>query len=70
LTKKVVIENVLQSSLRYTICEYVCVLQSMVKASHGVEGELFQELMQQAAFCQRAAQCSVNREGVLQDIKK
>ncbi|KAF4525524.1 hypothetical protein B566_EDAN014910, partial [Ephemera danica] len=43
--------------------------KSMLKASHGVEGELFQELMQQTAFCQRAAQCSVNREGVLQDIK-
>lgn len=41
-----------------------------LKPSHGVPHALFHELDQQAAFCQRAAQCSVNREAVLSDINK
>lgn len=41
-----------------------------LKPSQGVPAWLFEELNQQTGFCQRAAQCSVNREGVLSDIKK
>lgn len=41
-----------------------------LRPSHGVPHALFNELDQQTAFCQRAAQCSVNREAVLSDINK
>lgn len=41
-----------------------------LRPSHGVPQTLFYELDQQASFCQRAAQCSVNREAVLSDINK
>ncbi|KAJ9600281.1 hypothetical protein L9F63_009418, partial [Diploptera punctata] len=43
--------------------------KSVLKSSYGIDGRLFQELMQQTNFCQRAAQCSINREVVLQEIK-
>jgi len=42
----------------------------MLKSSYGIDSRLFQELMQQTSFCQRAAQCSINREAVLQEIKR
>ncbi|XP_021914136.1 NACHT and WD repeat domain-containing protein 2 isoform X2 [Zootermopsis nevadensis] len=41
----------------------------VLKSSYGIDSRLFQELMQQTGFCQRAAQCSINREAVLQEIK-
>lgn len=43
--------------------------KNMLKSSYGIDSRLFQELMQQTSFCQRAAQCSINREAVLQEIK-
>ncbi|XP_069676393.1 NACHT and WD repeat domain-containing protein 2 isoform X2 [Periplaneta americana] len=43
--------------------------KSVLKSSYGIDSRLFQELMQQTSFCQRAAQCSINREAVLQEIK-
>ncbi|XP_068084365.1 NACHT and WD repeat domain-containing protein 2 [Anabrus simplex] len=39
------------------------------RSYYGIEQWLLQELMQHASFCQKAAQCSVNREAVLQEIK-
>ncbi|XP_071449148.1 uncharacterized protein [Hetaerina americana] len=39
------------------------------KPTYGIESSFFQELDQQATFCQQAAQCSVNRNSLLQDIK-
>lgn len=45
-------------------------LQSALKSSYGIDSRLFQELMEQTSFCQRAAQCSINREAVLQEIKR
>ncbi|XP_059471798.1 NACHT domain- and WD repeat-containing protein 1 isoform X2 [Neocloeon triangulifer] len=40
-----------------------------LKSCLGVSGELFQELVQQANYCQKAAQCNINREEVLQHVK-
>jgi len=48
----------------------LCYFQEPLKSCLGVEGELFHELMQQANYCQRAAQCNINREEVLQHIKR
>ncbi|XP_075219526.1 NACHT and WD repeat domain-containing protein 2 isoform X3 [Lycorma delicatula] len=41
----------------------------VMKSSYGVESSLLLELVQQTHFTQRAAQCSVNRDGVLNKIK-
>jgi hypothetical protein len=49
---------------------YIFILQSVLKSSYGIDSRLFQELMEQTSFCQRAAQCSINREAVLQEIKR
>lgn len=44
--------------------------KTLLRPSYGVSAELFEELNHQIYFCQRAAQCSVNREKVLNDVKK
>lgn len=41
-----------------------------MKSSYGVDSSLLNELVQQTYFTQRAAQCSVNRDGVLNKIKR
>ncbi|KAJ8923993.1 hypothetical protein NQ315_006769 [Exocentrus adspersus] len=43
--------------------------KTMLKPSYGIEASLFEELNQQTSFCQKAAQCSVNREKTINDIK-
>ncbi|XP_060535991.1 NACHT and WD repeat domain-containing protein 2 [Cylas formicarius] len=43
--------------------------KTMSKASYGVEAALFDELNVQIGFCQRAAQCSINREKTIEEIK-
>lgn len=42
----------------------------LLRPAQGIPATLFEELNQQTNFCQRAAQCSVNREQVLGEIKK
>ncbi|KAK5648750.1 hypothetical protein RI129_003642 [Pyrocoelia pectoralis] len=42
----------------------------LLKPSYGIDSSLFEELNQQTIFCQKAAQCSINREKMLNDIKK
>ncbi|KAK9874009.1 hypothetical protein WA026_002362 [Henosepilachna vigintioctopunctata] len=42
----------------------------MLKPSYGIEGPIFEELNQQIGFCQKAAQCSINREKTLNEIKE
>lgn len=39
------------------------------KPNYGISATLFEELNHQISFCQRAAQCSVNREKVLNEVK-
>ncbi|XP_049833754.1 NACHT domain- and WD repeat-containing protein 1 [Schistocerca gregaria] len=41
----------------------------VLKSSYGISGQLLQELMLQTGVCQQAAQSSVNREAVLNDIR-
>lgn len=43
--------------------------RTMLKPSFGIEAPLFEELNQQTSFCQKAAQCSVNREKTINEIK-
>ncbi|XP_063237108.1 NACHT domain- and WD repeat-containing protein 1 isoform X2 [Bacillus rossius redtenbacheri] len=43
--------------------------KAVLRPSYGIDGRLFEELMQQTSFCQRAAQCSINREAVLHSIR-
>jgi len=43
--------------------------KTVLKSAHGISKRLFQELQHQSAFCQQAAQCSVNRESVLKQIE-
>jgi hypothetical protein len=43
--------------------------KTMLKPSHGIEAPLFEELNQQTSFCQKAAQCSINREKTINEIK-
>lgn len=43
--------------------------KTMLKPSYGIEANLFEELNQQTSFCQKAAQCSINREKTINDIK-
>jgi len=52
------------------IHDYNFLLQIILKSSYGIDSRLFQDLMQQTSFCQRAAQCSINREAILQEIKR
>ncbi|KAK7866181.1 hypothetical protein R5R35_001398 [Gryllus longicercus] len=42
----------------------------VLRSCYGIERRLLQELMQHTTFCQKASQCSVNRDGILQEIKK
>lgn len=42
----------------------------LLKPSYGIEATLFEELNQQTSFCQKAAQCSVNREKTINEIKR
>lgn len=44
--------------------------KSILKPSYGIESALFEELNQQAGFCQKAAQCNVNRETTINEIKR
>lgn len=44
--------------------------KSLLKPSYGIESALFEELNQQTSFCQKAAQCSVNREKTINEIKR
>lgn len=44
--------------------------KTMLKPSYGIEASLFEELNQQTSFCQKAAQCSVNREKTINEIKR
>lgn len=44
--------------------------KTLLKPSYGIDSSLFEELNQQTSFCQKAAQCSVNREKTLNDIKR
>ncbi|CAG9853566.1 unnamed protein product [Phyllotreta striolata] len=43
--------------------------KAMLRPSYGIEAALFEELNQQTAFCQKAAQCSTNREALVNDVK-
>nr|XP_023024211.1 uncharacterized protein LOC111512332 [Leptinotarsa decemlineata] len=43
--------------------------KSLLKPSYGIEASLFEELNQQTNFCQKAAQCNINREETIEDIK-
>lgn len=43
--------------------------KTMLKPSYGIEAALFEELNQQTSFCQKAAQCSINREKTINEIK-
>ncbi|XP_063905453.1 NACHT and WD repeat domain-containing protein 2 isoform X2 [Zophobas morio] len=43
--------------------------KTMLKPSYGIEAPLFEELNQQTSFCQKAAQCSINREKTINEIK-
>lgn len=44
--------------------------KSILKPSYGIDASLFEELNQQTSFCQKAAQCSVNREKTINEIKR
>ncbi|KAB0804135.1 hypothetical protein PPYR_01105 [Photinus pyralis] len=44
--------------------------KTVLKPTYGIDSSLFEELTQQTTFCQRAAQCSINREKMLSDIEK
>ena len=44
--------------------------KTMLKPHHGIDASLFEELNQQTSFCQKAAQCSINREKTINEIKK
>ncbi|XP_017775485.1 PREDICTED: NACHT and WD repeat domain-containing protein 2 isoform X1 [Nicrophorus vespilloides] len=43
--------------------------KNILKPSYGIDTSIFEELNQQTTFCQKAAQCSVNREKTISDIK-
>lgn len=43
--------------------------KTMLKPSYGIDVSIFEELNQQTTFCQKAAQCSVNREYTINEIK-
>ncbi|KAI4468136.1 beta transducin-related protein [Holotrichia oblita] len=43
--------------------------KTILKPYYGIDASLFEELNQQVSFCQKAAQCSTNREKTIQDIK-
>ncbi|CAH1102040.1 unnamed protein product [Psylliodes chrysocephalus] len=43
--------------------------KTMLKPSYGIEATLFEELNQQTSFCQKAVQCSTNREKTVNDVK-
>uniref|UniRef100_A0AAR5PUI3 NACHT domain-containing protein n=1 Tax=Dendroctonus ponderosae TaxID=77166 RepID=A0AAR5PUI3_DENPD len=40
----------------------------MIRPSYGIEASLFEELNQQTYFCQKASQCSMNRERTIEEI--
>lgn len=44
--------------------------QTVIKPTQGIESEFFQELLLQTRFTQRSAQCSINREAILNEIKR
>ncbi|CAG9765713.1 unnamed protein product [Ceutorhynchus assimilis] len=43
--------------------------KTMIKPSYGIEASLFEELNQQTYFCQKASQCSINREKTIEEIQ-
>ena len=45
-------------------------MQVVGKPGFGLDNRLVEELTHQASVCQQASQCSVNREGVLAQIKR
>ncbi|XP_066263113.1 NACHT and WD repeat domain-containing protein 2 [Euwallacea similis] len=42
--------------------------KTMIRPSYGIEAGLFEELNQQTYFCQKASQCSINRERTIEEI--
>lgn len=44
--------------------------KAVVRSMYGVESQFLNELKWQAKFCQKAAQSSVNREQILQEIHR
>ncbi|XP_056647037.1 NACHT and WD repeat domain-containing protein 2 isoform X1 [Diorhabda sublineata] len=44
--------------------------KTMLKPSYGIEATLFEELNQQTTFCQKAAQCSTDREKTINNVKE
>ncbi|XP_045482226.1 NACHT and WD repeat domain-containing protein 2 isoform X1 [Harmonia axyridis] len=44
--------------------------KAVLKPSYGIEAPIFEELNQQTGFCQKAAQCSVNREKTINEMKE
>lgn len=44
--------------------------KTLLKPYYGIDASLFEELNQQINFCQKAAQCSTNREKTINDIKR
>lgn len=43
--------------------------KTMLKPCYGIEAAIFEELNQQTSFCQKAAQCSINRDKTITEIK-
>ncbi|XP_076260372.1 NACHT and WD repeat domain-containing protein 2 isoform X2 [Rhynchophorus ferrugineus] len=44
--------------------------KNTIRPSYGIEAALFEELNQQTHFCQKAAQCSINREKTIEDLQQ
>lgn len=67
--------NLVVSHLRKHLTEMVDSIveehqsKTMLKPSYGIDTSLFEELNQHTGFCQKAAQCSVNREKTISEIK-
>lgn len=68
--------NLVVNHLRKHLTEMVdCIIEehqakTLLKPSYGVDATLFEELNQQTSFCQKAAQCSINREKTINEIKR
>lgn len=45
-------------------------VKTVLKPSYGIEAPMFEELNQQTGFCQKAAQCSINREKTINEMKE
>lgn len=68
--------NLVVTHLKKHLTEMVdCIIEehqakTLLKPSYGIDASLFEELNQQTSFCQKAAQCSVNREKTISEIKR